>query len=296
MRVSFLALACLPVASAFFANTPNINLRSPSAMSKYRGAAPAPMSMVAENEPLSTTRREAMFSGIFSAALAASTLFPAVAPAEGGMFSLPPLPYDYAALEPHIDEATMKFHHDKHFNAYLTNLNKAMDGKPAKDLAAIQTSAIKDGAALRNNGGGFYNHGLFFSSLAPAGKGGAPSASLAKAIDDSFGSMDKMKRFGSGWAWLGVSPEGKLVVSSTPNQGKLVVSSTPNQDNPLMEGCEGAAMIPFLGLDVWEHAYYLKYQNRRPEYISAFWNVVNWEQVSSNYEKFASKQTPVKWV
>merc|ERR1711966_612256 len=203
-----------------------------------------------------------------------------------GPFALPKLPYAYDALEPHIDKATMEFHHDKHFNAYLTNLNKALDGN-AQALIDIQKPAIKDGAAFRNNGGGFYNHGMFFNSLGPASGSGAPSPALAKAIDESFGSMDKMKeafsaaaakRFGSGWAWMGVSPD-----------GKIVIDSTPNQDNPLMDGVNCQKMIPILGLDVWEHAYYLKYMNKRPDYIKAFFSVINWSQVSEYYEQYASK-------
>lgn len=237
-------------------------------------------------------RREAMLAAPAFVAGAALVAAPAPSKAADGPFSLPKLPYAYDALEPYIDKATMEFHHDKHFNAYLTNLNKALDGKD-KSLIDIQKSAIKDGAAFRNNGGGFYNHGMFFSHLAPPSQTGKPSPALAKAIDDSFGSMDKMKeafnaaaakRFGSGWAWLGVGPD-----------GKLVIGSTPNQDNPLMEGAEGPKMMPFLGLDVWEHAYYLKYQNRRPEYITAFWSVVNWAKVSEYYENFAAKGQPVAW-
>jgi len=244
-------------------------------------------------EPKMASRREAMGT---AAALFASVLLPLradAADAPSGPFKLPPLPYDYKALEPAIDEATMKFHHDKHFNAYATNLNKALEGKEAGSIVELQKGAIKAGGAVRNNGGGFYNHGMFFESMTSPSKSGAPSPELAKAINDSFGSMDEMKakfsdaaakRFGSGWAWLGVTPD-----------GKLAITSTPNQDNPLMEGAEGEKMIPILGLDVWEHAYYLKYQNLRPSYIKEWWSVVNWAKVSEYYEKFASKGKPVVW-
>lgn len=215
------------------------------------------------------------------------------ADAPKGPFSLPVLPYDYKALEPAIDEATMKFHHDKHFNAYTTNLNKALEGKEASSIVELQKGAIKAGGAIRNNGGGYYNHGMFFESMTSPAKSGAPSPALGKAITESFGSMDEMKakfgdtaakRFGSGWAWLGVTPD-----------GKLAITSTPNQDNPLMDGAEGDKMIPFLGLDVWEHAYYLKYQNLRPSYIKEWWTVVNWAKVSEYYEKYASQGKPVIW-
>jgi len=242
-----------------------------------------------------SSRREALGT---AAAFAAGLLLPLRAPANAadapsGPFKLPALPYDYKALEPAIDEATMKFHHDKHFNAYLTNLNKALEGKEAGSIVELQKGAIKAGGAIRNNGGGFYNHGMFFESMTSPATSGAPSPALAKAIDESFGSMDEMKkqfsdaaakRFGSGWAWLGVKPD-----------GKLAITSTPNQDNPLMEGAEGEKMIPFLGLDVWEHAYYLKYQNLRPSYIKEWWTVVNWAKVSEYYEKYASKGKPVVW-
>ncbi|EKX54416.1 hypothetical protein GUITHDRAFT_150004 [Guillardia theta CCMP2712] len=246
------------------------------------------VTMSSNDNPMS--RRAAV---VVTAGLLGSFLAPKESKAEGA-FSLPALPYDYKSLEPYIDEETMKLHHDKHFNAYLTNLNKALEGKPAAKLTDIQKEAIKAGPAIRNNGGGYYNHALFFKEMGPAANSGKPSAALQKAIDASFGSMDKMKeefnaaaakRFGSGWAWLGVTPE-----------GKLAITSTPNQDNPLMEGCEGQKMIPVLGLDVWEHAYYLKYQNRRPEYITNWWSVVNWEAVSNNYEKFAAKGIPVEVV
>lgn len=195
-------------------------------------------------------------------------------------YSLPELPYAYDALEPHIDARTMEIHHGKHHAGYTNNLNNAiagtdMEGKSIEDLLANHT----DNGAVRNNGGGFYNHSLFWSILSPNG-GGEPSGELADAINEAFGSFDDFKeafskaaatRFGSGWAWLCVHPG-----------GKVEVCSTANQDNSLMPniGCGGT---PVLGLDVWEHAYYLHYQNRRPDYIAAFWNVVNWDKVSEYY-------------
>lgn len=195
-------------------------------------------------------------------------------------FELPQLPYAYNALEPHIDAKTMEIHHTKHHNAYTTNLNKAIEGTELEGLSIEQILVKgKDKPAVRNNGGGYYNHNLFWEVMSPNG-GGKPSGELASAIDSAFGSFDKFKeefsnaaatRFGSGWAWLCVSG------------GKLKVCSTANQDNPVMgEGCEGT---PILGLDVWEHAYYLNYQNRRPDYIGAFFNVVNWEEVAKRYAK-----------
>ena len=196
-------------------------------------------------------------------------------------FELPKLPYDHNALEPHIDARTMEIHHGKHHNGYTTNLNNAIAGtdQEGKSIEDILTGLDLSNAAVRNNGGGYYNHSLFWSTMSPNG-GGAPSGALAEAIDAAFGSFDAFKdafskaaatRFGSGWAWLCVH-----------KGGKVDVCSTPNQDNPLMPGigCEG---FPILGLDVWEHAYYLNYQNRRPDYIAAFFNVVNWDAVSALY-------------
>ncbi|MBS4209102.1 superoxide dismutase SodA [Bacillus sp. FJAT-50079] len=197
-------------------------------------------------------------------------------------YELPQLPYGYDALEPHIDKETMNIHHTKHHNTYVTNLNAALEGhadlasKSVEELIAdldALPESIK--TAVRNNGGGHANHSLFWKLLSPEG-GGEPSGSLAEAITSKFGSFDKFKeqfqaagagRFGSGWAWLIL------------NNGELEITSTPNQDSPLMEG-----KTPLLGLDVWEHAYYLKYQNRRPEYMGAFWNVVNWDEVQKLYE------------
>ncbi|MFH5187174.1 superoxide dismutase [Paenibacillus sp. TAB 01] len=196
---------------------------------------------------------------------------------------LPALPYANNALEPHIDETTMMIHHDRHHNTYVTNLNAALEAHPELQSKSIEElisniDALPEGirTAVRNNGGGHANHSLFWEVIGPNG-GGAPSGKLADAINNELGGFDKFKedfakagatRFGSGWAWLSVTP-----------QGKLVVSSTPNQDSPIMEG-----NTPILGMDVWEHAYYLKYQNKRPDYIAAFWNVVNWAEVGKRYE------------
>jgi len=195
-------------------------------------------------------------------------------------FSLPALPYAPDALEPHIDKATMEIHHGKHHNAYVTNLNKALESAPEladkslEELLANNCAIVPENirTAVRNNGGGHWNHSVFWKILGP-NAGGAPTGDIASAITSSFGSFDAFKekfnaaaaaRFGSGWAWL---------VKGSGNS--LEVVSTPNQDNPLMEG-----KFAVLGLDVWEHAYYLKYQNRRPDYISAWWNVVNWQEVN----------------
>jgi Fe-Mn family superoxide dismutase len=195
-------------------------------------------------------------------------------------FQLPSLPYALDALEPHIDARTMEIHHGKHHNAYVTNLNAAiagteLEGKSLEELMKVAGS----NAAVRNNGGGHWNHSLFWQILSPTG-GGLPTGELAAAIDAKFGSFDAYKetfnkagatRFGSGWAWLCVD-----------TKKELCVCSSPNQDNPLMDvsDCPGT---PILGLDVWEHAYYLHYQNRRPDYIAAFWNLINWEEVSKRY-------------
>ncbi|WP_420603676.1 superoxide dismutase [Flagellimonas sp.] len=197
-------------------------------------------------------------------------------------FELPNLPYAYDALEPHIDARTMEIHHTKHHNGYTTKLNGAIAGTDleGKDILDILSNLDMSNGAVRNNGGGFYNHALFWEVMSPNG-GGAPSGDLAAAIDDAFGSFDAFKekfsaaagtRFGSGWAWLCVH-----------KGGKLEICSTANQDNPIMPeiGCGGH---PILGLDVWEHAYYLNYQNRRPDYVAAFFNVINWDKVSENYE------------
>ena len=197
-------------------------------------------------------------------------------------FQLPDLKYDYNALEPNIDARTMEIHHTKHHNAYTTNLNNAVAGREleGKSIEELLASISSLPVAVRNNGGGFYNHNLFWEVMGPNG-GGAPEGELAAAIDKDFGSFDAFKetfnkaaatRFGSGWAWLVKQAD-----------GSLAVSSTPNQDNPLMDLAEVKG-TPVLGLDVWEHAYYLNYQNRRPDYISAFWNVVNWEEVARRFK------------
>ena len=198
-------------------------------------------------------------------------------------YELPPLPYDYNALEPYIDEQTMRIHHDRHHGTYVTNVNNALANHP--DLAALPVEQLIQNlgrvpedirTTVRNNGGGHANHSFFWQIMAP-NAGGQPSGALAEAITQTFGSFDAFKdqfskaavgRFGSGWAWL-----------TMDGSGALRIESTPNQDSPLMDG-----RTPILGLDVWEHAYYLKYQNRRPEYIAAWWNVVNWPQVGKNYE------------
>ncbi len=194
--------------------------------------------------------------------------------------TLPTLPYGHDALEPHIDTLTMQIHHGKHHQAYVDNLNKALTGTDGenKSLEELMACISDYTTAVRNNGGGHYNHSLFWSVLTP---GGSPlSGNLEAAINETFGSLDALKekmntagttRFGSGWAWLSVSA------------GKLVVSSTPNQDNPLMDIAEVKG-TPILGIDVWEHAYYLKYQNKRPDYLGAIWNVVNWAEVAKRYE------------
>ncbi|MEH3113640.1 superoxide dismutase [Pedobacter terrae] len=198
-------------------------------------------------------------------------------------FELPALHYATDALEPHIDKTTMEIHHDKHHQAYVTNLNKALEGKPEANssIEEIVKNISKYPAAVRNNGGGHYNHSLFWNILGP-NKGGEPTGDLAKAINETFGSFADLKtklqeagatRFGSGWAWLSVGAD-----------KKLQVSSTPNQDNPLMDVAEVKG-TPILGIDVWEHAYYLKYQNKRPDYLAAIWNVINWDAVAELYKK-----------
>jgi Fe-Mn family superoxide dismutase len=198
-------------------------------------------------------------------------------------FTLHPLPYAYDALEPHIDTLTMQIHHDKHHQAYVDNLNKAIAGtdNENKSLEDLVEHAGSISPAVRNNGGGHWNHTFFWNSLAPKA-GGSPSGKLAEAINEAFGSFDEFKtkfaqggvgRFGSGWVWLIVKKD-----------GKLDISSTPNQDNPLMDVAETKG-VPILGVDVWEHAYYLKYMNKRPDYLAAIWNVINWDKVAERYGK-----------
>ncbi|MGI9050752.1 MAG: superoxide dismutase [Rubrobacteraceae bacterium] len=202
-------------------------------------------------------------------------------------YDLPKLPYDYSALEPYIDEETMHLHHEKHHNTYVTNLNAALEKHPEADpgnveelLANINSVPEDIRTAIRNNGGGHSNHTMFWQIMGPSGEGGGePAGDLATAIDASFGSFDQFKEqfaasaapgalFGSGWCWLIAAPD-----------GSLTIQNTPNQDSPLMEG-----KLPVLGLDCWEHAYYLKYQNRRPEYINAFWDVVNWQEADRRFQ------------
>lgn len=196
-------------------------------------------------------------------------------------FQLPDLPYAHNALEPHIDERTMQIHHGKHHNGYTNKLNAAIEGTDIENASIedILANVSKYSTGVRNNGGGFYNHSLFWSVMSPNG-GGNPSGDLGAAIDAAFGSYDEFKsafasaagtRFGSGWAWLCVGAD-----------GKLFVTSTPNQDNPLMDIADEKG-TPILGIDVWEHAYYLHYQNRRPDYVTAFFNVVNWDEVAKRY-------------
>lgn len=195
-------------------------------------------------------------------------------------FTLPQLPYAYDALEPHFDAMTMEIHHSKHHAGYTNNLNAAIDGTPlsASSIEEILTNLDMNNNALRNNGGGFYNHNLFWEILAPNG-GGAPAGAIADAINNDLGGYESFKdaftkaaatRFGSGWAWLCVK------------DGKLDICSSANQDNPLMPGI-GCGGTPILALDVWEHAYYLKYQNKRPDYIAAFFNLINWEEVNKRF-------------
>jgi Fe-Mn family superoxide dismutase len=202
-------------------------------------------------------------------------------------YELPPLPYAFDALEPHIDAKTMEIHHDRHHNTYVTNLNAALEGT---DLASLSIDELvknldrvpeEKRTAVRNNGGGHWNHAFFWTIMGPNG-GGQPSGDLARAINDAFGSVDAMKeqfgkaaagRFGSGWAWLVVD-----------GSGRLAITSTPNQDNPLMDG----SGTPVIGVDVWEHAYYLKYQNKRPDYVSAWWNTVDWNAANENFTKAKS--------
>lgn len=200
-------------------------------------------------------------------------------------FTLPELPYAYNALEPHIDARTMEIHHTKHHNAYVTNLNNAIAGTDMENMSieALMASIASRPVAVRNNGGGHYNHSLFWKIMKPGG-GGEPTGKVGEAINKKFGSYEEFKkqftaaattRFGSGWAWL------------CNKNGELEICSTANQDNPLMniEGANGCGGKPILGLDVWEHAYYLNYQNRRPDYINAFFNVINWDEVNRLYSE-----------
>ena len=201
-------------------------------------------------------------------------------------FEVPPLPYDYAALEPHIDEQTMRIHHDKHHGTYVTNLNAAVQGTEFERMDPVEVIRNLDAVpqdkrtAVRNNGGGHVNHTMFWEIMGPGG-GGPPTGAFAQAVEAELGGFEAMKeavnkagagRFGSGWAWVVVGQD-----------GKLAVTSTPNQDNPLMSGVAEVAGTPVLGVDVWEHAYYLKYQNKRPDYLTAWWNTVNWNAVADRF-------------
>lgn len=222
---------------------------------------------------------------LLKTAFLATAIF--AAQASFAQFKQTALPYAYNALEGSIDAKTMEIHYSKHAAAYTTNLNKAIAGTPTEkeSIESILGSISKQSAAVRNNGGGHYNHELFWTILTPT-QGTKPSAKLEKAINETFGSLDALKekinaagaaRFGSGWAWLSVN-----------KNGKLFVSSTANQDNPLMDVVEEKG-TPIFGLDVWEHAYYLRYQNKRADYLAAIWNIVNWDQVSARYEKALKK-------
>jgi len=202
-------------------------------------------------------------------------------------FTLPDLGYDFNALEPNIDEETMQIHHDRHHKAYVDNLNKALEGKEGANLSIeeILKDISKYETAVRNNGGGHYNHSIFWKMIAPGGST-APSGELASKINEKFGSFEGFKeqfakaaatRFGSGWAWLCMC-----------NTHGLNICSTPNQDNPIMDVSTDCHGLPILGLDVWEHAYYLKYQNKRPDYVNAFFNIINWDEVNRRYEHVLS--------
>jgi Fe-Mn family superoxide dismutase len=247
----------------------------------------AAFSMNMKAETGVNSRRDLLQKG---AAVATAAALPAAANA----YAVPDLPYAYEALEPYIDAPTMKFHHDKHHATYVANINKATEGKDEVDILDLQLNALEAGPAVRNNGGGHYNHAFFWDEMAPHEQAAKSkiSAELKTAIDKSFGSVDEMKAafearaapgalFGSGWVWICVSGD------------ELKLVGTANQDNPLMKGVADSVMFPILGLDVWEHAYYLKYQNRRPEYVSSWWNVVNWDKVSENFAYVSSKKAGV---
>jgi superoxide dismutase, Fe-Mn family len=219
-----------------------------------------------------------------AAALATSVVAVAVGANKANAYAVPDLAYPFEALEPYIDAPTMKIHHDLHHGTYVNNLNKATEGKEDKSVLDLMENAL-DATPIRNNGGGHYNHAFFWEEMTPHDKASKtkPSEQLEALINKSFGSMDEMKAkfeaqaapgavFGSGWVWVCVNQKGD----------ELKIVGTPNQDNPLMKGVTSEIMFPILGLDVWEHAYYLKYQNRRPEYVGNWWNVVNWDKVSEN--------------
>lgn len=231
-----------------------------------------PFNVFANNEPLVLTDNDATGFGKPFA----------------GKFELPALPYQYDALEPNIDKMTMEIHHDKHHAGYVNNLNKAIDGKAYANMTLDQIvmNVKADDTAVRNNGGGHYNHSMFWKWMAP-NSGGAPKGRIADFINQKFGSFDKFKeqfntaattRFGSGWAWLAMG-----------KKGDLMILSTPNQDNPLMKNVVSKKEYgyPILGIDVWEHAYYLKYQNKRGDYVGNFWNLINWDEVNKQYDMAA---------
>jgi superoxide dismutase, Fe-Mn family len=237
--------------------------------------------------------RRAFFQKGAAAVIGATAGIIARAPANA--YDVPDLPYAFEALEPYIDAPTMKIHHDKHHATYVANLNKATEGKGDKAVLDLMENAL-DATAIRNNGGGHYNHAFFWDEMAPhdVASKTKPSKQLEDLINKSFGSMDEMKAkfeaqaapgavFGSGWVWVCVNQKGDA----------LQIVGTPNQDNPLMKGVSSEIMFPILGLDVWEHAYYLKYQNRRPEYVSNWWNVVNWDKVSENCAYVVEKHAGV---
>jgi Fe-Mn family superoxide dismutase len=241
------------------------------------GSAAAWSSLNMKADSGASTRRQ-----ILSKTLAVGAAI--AAPAISNAYFVPDLPYPFEALEPYIDTPTMKIHHDKHHATYVANINKAREGKPEVPILDLMADALEAGP-IRNSGGGHYNHAFFWEEMMPAdkAKNTKPSDQLTALINKSFGSMDEMKAkfeaqaapgavFGSGWVWVAVNLAGD----------KLEIVGTPNQDNPLMKGVTSEVMLPILGLDVWEHAYYLKYQNRRPEYVSNWWNVVNWTKVSEN--------------
>jgi superoxide dismutase, Fe-Mn family len=257
-------------------------------------------------EKIMMTRRQAIRTALLSSAACTSLSVVNLAHAQSaatpsGPFTLPPLPYSFDALEPHIDARTMEIHHDKHHAAYVTNLNKALaefrdlGNKPIEELLkGLNALPEKVRTAVRNNGGGHYNHTLFWQMMKKDG-GGQPKGELAGAIDKAFGSFSGFKEkftdaatkvFGSGWAWLVSAPKGPLSITSTPNQDTTLSSSMGSKE---IAALAKPMMTPLLGLDIWEHAYYLKYQNRRPEYIAAWFNVINWDFVSERFAKTAQK-------
>eukprot|EP00934_Nitzschia_sp_Nitz4_P009127 Nitzschia sp. Nitz4//scaffold116_size91068//45196//46393//NITZ4_004957-RA/size91068-augustus-gene-0.54-mRNA-1//1//CDS//3329533575//9117//frame0 len=241
-----------------------------------------------------TSRSEAITQMLFAGATAAFMLLPKALSA----YNLPDLPYAYDALEPQIDAPTMKLHHDKHHATYVANVNKALEGQPEKPVLDVLANALDAGPAVRNNAGGHYNHAFFWNEMLPAAqaKNTKPSSELTRLINKSFGSFEEMKSafeakaapgatFGSGWVWVVLNQAGD----------KLEIVNTPNQDSPLMKGVLNEVKFPILGLDVWEHAYYLNYQNRRPEYVSNWWSLVNWDKVSDNFAYVSKEKAGVPY-